>query len=358
MLDWGLYLTTAQPDGENERDILQHVLEFSELAEQLDYHSVWLLEHHFTRYGLCGSPLVMGSHLLGRTSRIKLGTAVSVLPLEHPLRVAESVALLDHLSSGRFIYGVGRGFFLKDFEVFGVDVKRNHELLEQFTEILIKAWTETTVSWDSELISFPEVEVLPKPYTLPHPPLYVACSSPTRTEWAARHGFPMMMDYLNSHAEKRAQTELYNEVAAEHGHDPSEISHMLSCVGFVGDRSALEGVVKDTMIWWEYEFLRASKLFEPEFRDVRSYEFYFRQRETAKLAGRWLPEHRAEELLNLNPNGSPAECIERLNEAIEGCNIGLVVMGFEALRDPGLIRESMTRFAEEVAPHVASSMPV
>ncbi len=358
MIDWGLYLTTAQPDGVSESEVLQNSLRFCDLAERLHYHSIWLLEHHFTRYGLCGSPIVFAANILGRTQRIKVGTAVSVLPLEHPVRIAESVALIDHLSRGRFMYGVGRGFFLKDFETFSVDVHRNHEILEQWTEVLLAAWTKPTVSHHSDLLSLEPVEVLPKPLTYPHPPLYVACSSPTRTQWAARKGFPMMMDYLNSDAEKRSQVELYCEVASEHGHDPAKISHMLSCVGFVGERVALEDRVKDTMIWWENEFLRASHLFEPEFRDVRSYEFYHRQRETAKLAGRWLPEHRAEQLLDLNPNGSPAECIDRLNDTIEGCNIGLVVMGFEALRDAALIEESMTRFAEEVAPHVQSSAVV
>lgn len=352
MIDWGIYITTAQPDGLSERDVWDNAVRYCTRAEALGYHSAWLLEHHFTRYGLCGSPLTMAANLLGATDRLRIGTAVSVLPLEHPLRVAESAAMLDHLSDGRFILGIGRGFFLKDFEVFGVDVSRNQEIIDEWTQVLLRAWTEPTVSWESDLLAFPEVEVLPKPRTAPHPPLYAACSSPTRVEWAARLGLPMMMDYLVSDGEKRAQVELYDAVAEESGHDPASLRHVLSCIGFVGDRSVLQPVVERNMIWWEYEFLRASRLFEPEFANVKSYELYHRRRETAKLSGRWLPEHRVETLLTINPNGSPQECVDRLNESVAGCNIGTVIMGFEALCEPALVEDSMQRFIEEVVPHV------
>ncbi len=351
-INWGLYISTAQHEQLSQRDVWNNSSEYCLLAEKLGYESVWLLEHHFTRYGLCGSPLTFAAYLLGLTKTIRVGTAVSVVPLEHPIRLAENVAMIDQLSSGRLIFGVGRGFFMKDFAVFGVDVKKNHIMLEEWTEIMIRAWKNGKVSSDHELCKFPEVDVYPEPFTKPIPPVYVASSSPSRTEWAAKLGLPMMIDYLNEDEEKKAQIDLYNEVAWAHGHDPMAISHMLSCIGFVGEEADKVALVRQNMVWWENEFLRASKLFDPEYKDVKNYEYYHRQRETAKLSGNWLPEHRIERVLRLNPNGSPQQCIDRLNASLEGVNIGTVVMGFEALAHPHLVKESMHRFIEEVAPHV------
>lgn len=351
-IDWGIYISTAQHERLTQREVWVNSSEYCRFAEKLGYHSAWLLEHHFTRYGMCGSPLTLAAYLLGMTEKLKVGTAVSVIPLEHPLRLAENVAMIDQLSSGRLLFGIGRGFFMKDFDVFGVDVKKNHLILEEWTDIMMRAWRDGKVSSDSELIKFPEVNVYPEPFTKPGPPLYVACSSPSRTEWAAKLGIPMMIDYLTEDEEKRSQIELYNEVAAAHDHDPYKIKHMLSCIGFVGEEPEKETLMRNNMIWWESEFLRASKLFDPEYKDVKNYEYYHRQRETAKLSGNWLPEHRIERVLRLNPNGSPQKCIDRLCATLEGTTIGTVVMGFEALANQGLVKESMQRFMEEVAPHV------
>jgi alkanal monooxygenase alpha chain len=350
-MKWGIFLTTANPPDTTHTQVFRDTMKLCNEAERLGYDGVWLLEHHFTRYGLCGSPLTMAGYILGHSKRLKVGTAVSVIPLEHPVRLAENVALLDQLSEGRLRFGVGRGFFLKDFEVFGADVKRNHEALSQWVDIMVRAWTTGRTSADSGLIKFPEVPVYPEPFTKPTPPLYVACSSPSRTEWAAERGLPMMIDYLTEDEEKIAQLELYNEVSVAAGHDPSMADHMLSCIAFVGPPNLADRIRK-YLVWWEHEFLHASRLFDPQYEAVENYGFYRRQREAAIIRGDWTPEHRCERILRMSPAGEPAECRERLQRTVELTGLKHIVLGFEALGSVELACESMQRFSEEVAPFV------
>ena len=351
MIKWGVYLSTANWPGETQRAVFDRSEAMTRAAEDLGYEGVWLLEHHFTKYGLCPSPLTMAAHILGSTKRIKVGTAVNVLPLDHPVRLAENVALLDQMSRGRLRLGVGRGYFFKDYKVFGADIRKNNEAMSVWMDVMLRAWKTGKASCEHELLTFPEVDVYPEPYTKPHPPVYVACSSPSRTEWAAERGFPMLIDYLKEDEEKLSQLELYRQVAAENGHDPDQIDHLLSCIAYVGDPSLADRIRKQ-LIWWEHESMRASELFAPQNKNVENYAYYFRQRETAILRGEWEPEQRCERVLELSPTGTPDVCIERLQSTIDLTGIKHIALGFEGLGDTGLVLESMHRFMAEVAPHV------
>jgi alkanal monooxygenase alpha chain len=356
VIKWGVYLTTAYRPSETQRHVFERTNEIVRAAEDLGYDGLWLLEHHFTRYGICGSPLMMAAHILGATTRIKVGTAVSIIPLEHPVRLAENVALLDQVSNGRLRLGIGRGYFFKDYEVFGADIRKNNEMMSVWVDIMLSAWTTGRCSADNQFLKFPEVDVYPEPFTKPHPPVYVACSSPTRTEWAAQRGFPMLMDYLSEDEEKIAQLELYSQIAADHGHDPNTIEHALSCIAYVGGTDHAEQIRKH-LVWWEQVQLEASQLFAPENRGVENYSYYHRQREAAILRGEWNPEDRCERILQLSPTGSREECIERLQHMIDITGIRHLILGFEALGDTPMILDSMQRFMQEVAPqvHPASS---
>src|SRR5918996_1565578 len=105
-IQYGAFLTTAQPPGITESDVFTDAISYAQAAEELGFEDVWLLEHHFTRFGLCGDALTMAAFLLGQTIKINVGTAVVVVPLQHPVRLAERVAMIDHLSDGRLLLGI------------------------------------------------------------------------------------------------------------------------------------------------------------------------------------------------------------------------------------------------------------
>lgn len=171
-MDVGMMLTTARPDHWTETDVFDYSMDFAVEADNLGYQSVWLLEHHFTRYGLCPNTLTMAGYVLGRTKRIKVGTAVVILPLDHPIRIAEQTNMRDQLSHGRFLLGVGRGYFPKNFEAFGMDASKSHLTQTEYVDIIRQIWREGTAKWDSETIKLPDVTPYPAQFTSPEPPIY------------------------------------------------------------------------------------------------------------------------------------------------------------------------------------------
>jgi alkanesulfonate monooxygenase SsuD/methylene tetrahydromethanopterin reductase-like flavin-dependent oxidoreductase (luciferase family) len=171
---FGLIMVPQVREGDPEP--FQHLLEQIDFAEQLGYESVWLTEHHFSEYGRPGVPAIAGA-AIARTSRIRVSTAVVVLPFHHPLRVAEDWAILDHISGGRVDVGIGRGNQPLEFQGMGVPLGEAEERFSEALEIIRRAWTEESFSYQGQYWSFPDVEVLPKPFTKPHPPLWQAAVS-------------------------------------------------------------------------------------------------------------------------------------------------------------------------------------
>jgi alkanesulfonate monooxygenase SsuD/methylene tetrahydromethanopterin reductase-like flavin-dependent oxidoreductase (luciferase family) len=134
----------------------------------------------------------MGMHVADKTKRLRIGMAVSLAAFYHPLRLAEEVALLDVLSGGRVNWGAGRGFDPTEFATFGVPAQQSTERFREAVEIVLAAWNNERLSWQSEHWQFDNVEVLPKPAQAPHPPVWVAGSSPDSVGWAGRLGHSVM----------------------------------------------------------------------------------------------------------------------------------------------------------------------
>lgn len=354
-VEFGMLLTLAQPPHFSEAEVFENTLELAETGERLGYTGAWLLEHHFTRHSICPSPLLLAAHLFGRTSRLRVGSAVSVVPLDHPVRLAEQVAMLDRLSGGRFDFGVGRGSGSKDFPVFGADLGVNHLAMREWVELMVKGWTEDAVESASELMTFPAVPIYPTPVTRPHPPVYIASESPSTIEWAAERGYPMLLSYWLSRETIVSQLELYNETAAAAGHDPDRIDHIASCIVYVDDTvEEARAVVRPQLKWWRAV---AEKSFfgYDELRAVDNYKFHLRKWEESILAGQatesgTVGDEDVDKLLRINPVGSPESCAERLQQVVDETGVRHFICGFEAPADQKKAMASMARFAEEVAP--------
>jgi alkanesulfonate monooxygenase SsuD/methylene tetrahydromethanopterin reductase-like flavin-dependent oxidoreductase (luciferase family) len=188
-----------------------------EIMERAGYDAVWLAEHHFSSFSVCPSVHMVGTLAAARTRRLRIGTAVSLAPLYHPLRLAEEVALLDQLSGGRVNWGAGRGFARVEFEAFGVPPEESASRFRETVEIVLKAWTESRLSFAGRHFRFDDVEILPKPVQSPHPPVWLAASSETAIEWAAARGFSILMDPHSTAAELGRKRRHYAERLAEAG---------------------------------------------------------------------------------------------------------------------------------------------
>src|SRR5207248_5248833 len=152
-------------------------------------------------YSVCPSVHLMGMQVAARTKRLRIGTAVSLAPMYHPLRLAEEIALLDVLSGGRVNWGAGRGNDPTEFGVFGLDLDSSYARFRENVEIVIRAWSDDRLNYEGQFSQFHNIEVLPKPLQKPHPPVWVAASSPDAMGWAASAGHSILMDPHATHVE-------------------------------------------------------------------------------------------------------------------------------------------------------------
>jgi alkanesulfonate monooxygenase SsuD/methylene tetrahydromethanopterin reductase-like flavin-dependent oxidoreductase (luciferase family) len=192
-------------------------IERFEIMDREGYDAVWLAEHHFSSFSVCPSVHMMGTLAAARTKRLRIGTAVSLAPFYHPLRLAEEVALLDVISGGRVNWGAGRGFSRGEFEAFGVAPEESTSRFRENVEIVLKAWTEDKLSYQGPHFQCDGVEVLPKPMQRPHPPVWMAATSETAIDWAASRGFSILMDPHCTHVELAQKRAHYGERMAAAG---------------------------------------------------------------------------------------------------------------------------------------------
>jgi alkanesulfonate monooxygenase SsuD/methylene tetrahydromethanopterin reductase-like flavin-dependent oxidoreductase (luciferase family) len=159
-------------------------------AEALGFDAAWLAELHFNPlFSVMPAPLLLAAALAQRTTRIRLGTAVLLLPLQHPLRTAEEAAVVDLLSQGRLELGVGRGMITIHFQGFNVPREESRARFEEALTLINQAWTQETCSFDGKLFQVPPTAVVPKPWQKPHPPLRIAANSPETAVFAGEQGY-------------------------------------------------------------------------------------------------------------------------------------------------------------------------
>ncbi len=188
----GMLHLFENPVGISEHEIVKQQMELMIEAERLGYDSVWPAEHHFSEYGYCGAPQVSLAAVASRTSRLRLGTGVVVLPFHHPLRVAEDFAFLDLLSDGRVDFGVGRGYQPMEYQGFGLNAENSREIFDEGIRLVRQCWTEDRVTFHGKYYQVEDLCVRPKPLQTPHPPIYMACLSPETFALAGRYGFDIL----------------------------------------------------------------------------------------------------------------------------------------------------------------------
>lgn len=188
------------------------------------FEAVWLAEHHFNTYSVCPSVHLMGMLVAARTKQLRIGTAVSLAPMYHPLRLAEEVALLDVLSGGRVNWGAGRGNDPVEFGIFGLDQQGSYARFRENVDIVLHAWTDERLTYDGEFSQFNDIEVLPKPLQRPHPPVWVAATSPEAIAWAAAAGHAILMDPHSTHIEIGRKLASYHAQRTAARHAPASQS--------------------------------------------------------------------------------------------------------------------------------------
>lgn len=204
-MDIGLMMDCDYREGQTQREAFDGALRMADLAETLGFDGIWLAERHFSPPGgealvpsIGSAPLLMATAIATRTSRIRIGTAVLLLPLGHPVRLAEEVATIDHLSQGRFDLGVGRSSFPRVYEGYNIPYEQSRERFREYLEVMRLAWTQPRFSYTGAYYQCKDIEVLPKPYQQPHPPLYHAAATPDTYTTIGTLGLPLLVALIGT----------------------------------------------------------------------------------------------------------------------------------------------------------------
>jgi alkanesulfonate monooxygenase SsuD/methylene tetrahydromethanopterin reductase-like flavin-dependent oxidoreductase (luciferase family) len=223
-MKFGIFYEWPNPELRDWSHLFEEGLEQIEYAEEMGFDFVLVAEHHFSNYGMSSAPLLQCLAIAQRTQRIKIATAVLVLPIWDPLRLAEEVAILDNLSGGRFICGVGRGYQPHELERFGVAVEDSRGHFNECLDVLLKAWTlDTSFTYDGAFIKVPrETVVWPKPLQKPHPPMWVAGTSEDTFQLAAERGMVPLTSGLTGPGLVREATKTFLRMRRNAGLPTSE----------------------------------------------------------------------------------------------------------------------------------------
>ncbi|MCP3822715.1 LLM class flavin-dependent oxidoreductase [Streptomyces sp. A3M-1-3] len=199
-------------------EIYEDSLSLASEAEAAGFESVWLSEHHLTEDGYLPSLFPALAAIAARTERIRLGTAMLLAPLQHPLRLAEDAAVTDLLTSGRLELGIAPGYREKEFDALDVPRAERGSRTDETVEILREAWAGRPFSFTGRHFRFNDVTVTPEPLQRPHPPLWIGGGSRAAAVRAGRYGCHFLPD-LGTPAEI---VDLYRSTLREHGHDPAD----------------------------------------------------------------------------------------------------------------------------------------
>src|SRR5437764_6215433 len=150
-MDFGTFLLMQSPSARTSQEIYSRGVEVAQAAEALGFRNVWLAEHHFSTYGYLSRPVQLATFLAAKTQRLRVGTAVIVVPLHHPLVVAEEIATLDLLAGGRVDIGLGRGYQYYEFERFGLELDTARARWEEAVDIIMKAFEGKPFSYDGKI---------------------------------------------------------------------------------------------------------------------------------------------------------------------------------------------------------------
>jgi len=220
-MELGIFLEFPVSEGGTEIEAFNDSFVLVNEAEQLGVDSLWLAEYHFSPGRVMASPIAILSNIAARTERIRLGTAVMLLPLANPVRVAEEVATLDLVSGGRVEFGIGRGTFPNVHEGFNSPFAESRGRFEESLEIILKAWINQTFSFEGEYYNLKDLEVTPKPYQKPHPPVRIGVTSAESFPTTGRMGHDMLINpsRVFTLAGLKPQIEEYHKAWKDAGHE-------------------------------------------------------------------------------------------------------------------------------------------
>ncbi len=342
-------------DPQRGHEVYNRYLDELELADKLGFDGMCVNEHHQNAYGLMPSPNIMAAALARRTSHAKLVILGNVLTLyDHPLRVAEEIAMLDVISGGRVVSGqvVGTG---NEFFSYNVNPTYARERFHEAHELILKAWTTPgPFAWEGKHFRFRYVNVWPRPFQQPHPPIWIPGSgSPETIEWVAQQRYTyMVLPTLAPYAVRAQTAELFRAACDRHGYTAKH-SQIGWGIGIYVAASDAQAVEEYEPHFWYYarNLLKNRDTFNspPGHSSIKAVQGLLERRRTSRPGSfsTWEEIHKAGYVVV----GSPATVRDRLREIASATGLGTLVPNFSVGNVPTeQTRTSMELFAREVMP--------
>ncbi len=351
-MQFGLMYLFSEYGNVPQAQVFSEFLEEIELAEELGFDSIWLPEHHFSIYGILGDTLTLAAAISQRTKRIKIGTSVVLLPLQHPVRVAEQAALVDMLSNGRLLLGLGRAYQPKEFAGFGMDPEESRDRFNEGLEMLLGTFTKEKFNYEGKFWSCNDVTLFPKPVQQPYPPIYMAAVSPPSYQLAAEKGLSILRaPRFTSIDTVEEQWDLYSELMRTAGHDPMAFDQPLLMQTYVAEDDATAKAEAEEHAMWYHDLFQKVLPGAPDQPVRPGYEVYDTIRQAHARVG-------YDDLANWGSAfGDPDTVAQRVLTYARkgGTNHWMAEMRFGGLSHDQTMR-SMRLFAEEVMPRVRDDL--
>jgi alkanesulfonate monooxygenase SsuD/methylene tetrahydromethanopterin reductase-like flavin-dependent oxidoreductase (luciferase family) len=353
-MDFGVFFLMQRDERWSEQSVYESDLAQMLAAESLGYESVWIAEHHFNDYGLCPAPPVLAAFVAARTSRIRLGMGVSLLPLHHPVDLAEQLAVLDVVSGGRLDVGIGRGGTLQDYQTFRAERADARLRIEEGIALMQQCWSGAPFDFNGQFHSVERLHMRPRPLQRPHPPLFIAANSEDSVLSAARLGLPTLSSFFVPVPELQRRRQLYRDTARAAGRTDAEIDAVeqrcggMRVVHVAPDRDEALRTTESPFLSYQRRMasLRSDATggnvpnsFDRSLLRLRAFEDY--------LADGWA-------LI-----GTPEEVGEGLQQFLDatGYRRVLLLMALPGIDTARALR-SMRLFAEQVAPALRAPRPL
>ncbi len=346
-MEFGLFTEFQCSAGQTDTAAFDESIAQMKAAEDYGFDAIWLAELHFQKdRSVLAAPLTVAAALAMATRRVKIGIAVQVLPLSHPLRLAEDVATVDQLSKGRLDFGVGRSGLPGHYQGFNIAYSESRDRFLETLEILRKAWTQERFSHKGHYFEFNDVCVMPRPYQTPHPPIRVAATTQETFPMVGRMGFPVFVAPRTTPvSDLKRFIGGYHEGRAEAGHGgPADISISMPVYVADSDRRAREEAEASTMHFYR-TIARAL-----EKADAKSWTNEAREGRAKRLGTLGYEEILREHAIFGSPE-SVADRLLALREEIGFSSLSAWMNPGGWIPDAGVTR-SMRLFAERVIPKV------
>ncbi|HZN15668.1 MAG TPA: LLM class flavin-dependent oxidoreductase [Acidimicrobiales bacterium] len=334
-------IPVARPwDEDAEHRAYKNTLEQAILGDKVGFHSVWTVEHHFLEeYSHCSNPEILYGAIAARTENIRLGYGVRLLPqpYNHPIRTAESVAVLDLISDGRVEFGTGRSSTRAELEGFGVDPHQTREMWSEALGHIVGAWTEDEYQADGKYwkMGGPR-RVLPKPLQKPHPPIWGATSSPDGHKEIGRHGLGLCSFTVGVPPEQLAdRIALYREGLSEcaqpAGKFVNDQAATFTMVHCAPNKDDAYKTAEESFVWYvkhgSWLIGTVAELLESEGKELGTYQYTAMPHESHKTG---LLDHLNFDYLHDSGScivGDPDECIETAKRyEAAGCDLLLCLV--------------------------------